>query len=153
MTHYADIFEAAREGDIPDIKYFLSLDNNINILHPHLNFNLLIFSADNPSYRVMKYLLSEGIDINHMVEYTVSCSDQFGMSMRNTSKETALLRTDRKGSYHFVKMNLLLDAYKKYFLTIRHMLKYLGLENLWCIIRIISEPDIKNEIINEMIYE
>jgi len=61
--NFTNIFSAAEKGTIEDIKYFLN-DKMLNINTKDANGSLLHYAAGNNNLEVVKYLVSNGADIN-----------------------------------------------------------------------------------------
>lgn len=74
------------------------------------------------------------------------------LDVYETSMLHYIYHHDSFKSIHQDVINFLITEYQNYYMINKKILKYLGLENIWCIIRIIAEVDIKDSEISDSVY-
>ena len=165
------LFHACKSDDIETVKSFhdfkVSDDRGYTPLHIAVSYT---------SIKVINFLLTQDIDIDAINDRHCTCIHFLhgkypsvtklllehgavpnARSMFGTSLSDFLDMLNMPGFKcpDKVKMTikLLIDDYIRYILTTRNILKYLGLENIYCIVRSIIEDEISDDQIISVVYK
>ena len=120
----------------------------------------LINAAENGHLRIVKYLHERGSHINNLtlpraaenghlntVKYLLEYITEINKRNQNW---TPLSLAKMFG--HERTVNLLFSEYLKYMIKVKSMLKFLGLENVYSVMRIILEREVVNSKIQDAVY-
>lgn len=103
-SSYANIFEAAREGTVADVKYFVNQGDNINAKDAYGRTPILLAVCCNRDIGVVKYLFEKGANVNvgdyygrTPLHYAASIHDDAGVLKYLVNKETDVNVEDSDG--------------------------------------------------------
>ena len=116
-------------------------------------------------------LIRLGANVNHkgllddtpLMNAVASCNDEAvkilihndaEINDKNWFHRTALDKLDDQGyEADFIIQECIIGEYRRYFMKIKGILKYLGLENVYCVTRMVTEEGVKDEILMNTVYE
>ena len=169
------LFEACYHGNIGIVKMF----RDFNIRNNEYK-TPLIEAAYMHNIELVEFILTQDIDVNAIdcdhataLHFTLGNSDMTKLLLENDMIPNSKARNNytpfiacvvkitnayrrldvlKAESLEVVK-KLYLEEYSRYIFTIRSILKYLGLENIYYITRQIMEPEVSDDQIMNIVYQ